>query len=109
MKLEIKAGKLEITPKIQKLVDEKIGSGIGKYLKNFKEDLKVVTVRIDGHSRWGYEVSASMWLPHKKHIYAEDVNKDLTVALTAIKKEMSRQITEHKNSLKRKKRLDSYA
>lgn len=105
MNIITKAENVELTDELRGQIEEKIVVGLDKYLGNFKEGVAVANLRIKKRSRWGYRVNFSMWLPGKKHIFAQVRHSDLSLALVQLKKEAARQIKDYlgRVSLKRRR------
>ena len=99
MQLDIQAKDVDLTEALEKLIFQKLGADVAKYLKDFDDDIKIAEVRIEAESRWGYKVSFSMWLPKKEHIYAEEKNKNLDAAINSLKDEIQRKVRKYKEKL----------
>jgi ribosomal subunit interface protein len=100
MRIKIIGDNIDINPRIRKLVIEKVGEGLEKYLPKFNQEIKTATVRIKKHSRWGYKINFDMWLPEKYHIYAEERKGRLLSTLVGLRDQLIRQIKEYKGRLK---------
>ena len=102
MNLQIIADKLELDKKIYKNIKTKIADKVDRLLSKFDFDIKKATMRISKRSRWGYKINFDMMLPHRQHIYAQEIHEDLIVAIKNLQKEVLRQIERYKEKLQRK-------
>ncbi len=109
MNVQINVEDMDLTPDIGRVLQEKFIVKIEKYLTNFNEDIKTASIRIKKGSRWGYRINFSLYLPEKKHIFAEEKHEDLAVAITQLEKEITRQIREYKERITRKRSVVSYS
>ena len=100
MRIKITTDGLELTPRIRRLVNEKIGLGLEKHLPHLNEEIKTADVKIIKGSRWGYKVNFDMRLPKNYQIYAEGEHEGLLSALVNLRDKLIRQIKNYKNELK---------
>lgn len=100
MRKTVIADNIEITPSDKDLIDEKLITKLDKLLKDFAEDIKDATIKIDYFDKEReYNVNFDMWLPGKKHIYAEESHGVLLSALTNLREDLERQIKEYKDEI----------
>lgn len=97
MKLQIVADELIIDDKTLERIEKKILS-LDKYLKDFQEDLKIASLRIQKGARFGFTVYFDMKLPHA-HIYSKESDKNLEKAVSSVHDEAEQQIRRYKEKL----------
>jgi ribosomal subunit interface protein len=100
MRIKIIGNNIEITPRIKKLVKNKIAHSLEKYLPKLNQEIKTATIRISQHTRWGYKVNFDMWLPEKYQIFAETKKENLHSALADLKRQTERQVKKYKAKIK---------
>jgi ribosomal subunit interface protein len=100
MRIKIIGGNIDVTPRIKRLVQNKIARNLEKYLPKLNQEIKTATIKIEKHTRWGYKVNFDMWLPEKYQIFAESRKENLRSALVDLKRQLERQIKKYKASLK---------
>jgi ribosome-associated translation inhibitor RaiA len=100
MKRTIITDNVKLTPSDKDLIDRKLIEKLDKLLKDFTEDIKDATVKVDYFDKEKeYKVNFDMWLPGKKHIYAEESHEVLLSALTNLREDIERQIKEYKDEI----------
>lgn len=99
MNLQIIGENIEVNNKLRDLIKNKISKDLEKYLKTFNEDMKKATVKVAKRKDWGYQVNFNMWLPGKKHIFAESKHEDLTAAVVNLREKLEVQIKGYKGKL----------
>lgn len=98
--IQLTSDGIEIDERIRKMVTEKVGDELEKYLSDFEPDFKKATVRIEKNSRHGYTVHIDMRLPGSTgHLFAKESGDDLTNLLIAIRHEIERQLRDYKDRL----------
>lgn len=103
VKLIISSDGVDLSPDIEKLLQRKLNQKLEKYIKGHAPDTKEARITIERRSRWGFKVTFRLGLPDKKYIHAEEVNKELSAAITIVSEEAERQlrkIKEMSNSTK---------
>jgi ribosome-associated translation inhibitor RaiA len=100
MKRTIITDNVKLTPSDKDLIDRKLIEKLDKLLKDFTEDIKDATVKVDYFDKEKeYKVNFDMWLPGKKHIYAEESHEVLLSALTNLREDIERQIKEYMDEI----------
>jgi ribosomal subunit interface protein len=103
MKVNIIGDNIELKPSDKDLVQQKVIDKLDKLLKDFTEDIKDATVKINYFDKEEeYRVNFNMWLPGKKHIYAESSHEVLLSALVQLREDLERQIKEYKDKINSK-------
>jgi len=102
MRIKIIGDNLKISPRIRKLVVEKIGRGLEKYLPSLNQEIKTATMTITKRTRWGYKVNFDMRLPENYQIFAEEKQETLLTALVKLREALGKQIKKYKEGLKAK-------
>jgi ribosomal subunit interface protein len=100
MRVKIIGDNLEITPRIRKLVKDKIILGLEKYLPELNQEIKTATMRIGRHSRWGYKINFDMWLPEKYQLFAETRKENLRSAFIELREQLERQAKKYRANLR---------
>jgi ribosome-associated translation inhibitor RaiA len=73
---------------------------LDKLLEDFQEDIKDATINIDYFQKEKkYKINFNMWLPGKKHVFAEESNEVLLSALTDLREDLKRQLKEYKERI----------
>ncbi len=102
MNVQIIGDGIEIDDRIREVVETKMASEIEKYLKDFADDLKKATVRIEKLSHGGFHVNWDMRLPGKNgHIFSQEDGDDLLNVLIALRKEVESQVRDYKERLQK--------
>lgn len=100
MKVTIMGDNIDLTPSDKDLVQKKVIDKLDRLLKDFEEDIKDATVKIGYFDKEReYKVNFDMWLPGKKHIFAEESNEVLLSALTDLREQLERQLKEYKDEI----------
>lgn len=100
MRIKILTDNLELTSRVRKLVNEKVGIGLTKHMPRLNEEIKTAEMRITKHKRWGYKINFDMRLPENYQIYAEEKHERLSSALASLRDELIRQVKTYKSDLK---------
>jgi ribosomal subunit interface protein len=102
MRLKINSKEVRLSVKRRKIIKDKLGKQLDKYLKYFPEEIKQASVRVEKGPRWGYKISFSMRLPKREHIFAENANKKFINAVTGLREELETQIAKYKEKIQNK-------
>lgn len=76
---------------IRLVIDDKLSKDIDKYLSRYPEDKKKAVMTLDKVDYY-FVVKFDLWLPRKKHIFAQEENKDLLTAIYKVRDEVVRQL-----------------
>jgi ribosomal subunit interface protein len=108
MHFDIKATNIKLTEGILAHVEKKLAP-LGAKLKRFGEGVKIdveVGLTSRHHSKGDiFRAEINVSVPPKKRLRATAKGEDLYVAVNEVKREMDRQIKDHKESLDDKKRV----
>lgn len=99
MKIIIRGDNLDIDSRMKKIINEKIGKDLEKFLVNFDEDTKTAYISVFEDKRWGFRISFNMDLPKKKKIFAQVRKKSFLFGVTELRDEVKRQIIKYKYQL----------
>lgn len=99
MTINVVGQNIDLNQQHDRLVHEKLGKQLDKYLDKFNPDMKIADVRIKQRTRWGYLVSFSMGLPGKKKIYANEVGESLETAIRKLRADVERQLKQYRGRL----------
>lgn len=102
MKFNINTKDVDLSEKDKLVILDKL-SDLNELLVRYDPDVLIVDVRAQKGARFGYKLSFSMWLPGKKHIFAEVKNKKLISASTELRDTVERQIRDFKEQLEGKR------
>lgn len=79
---------------------EKLVKKLEKHLKTFADDIKNATIKVSKNSSTEeYKINFNMWLPGKKHIYAESEEEVFISALAELRNDLERQLKTYKSDL----------
>lgn len=92
MKLQIVGKNFSLNRRIKTIIARKMEDGLEDILQEFNEDIKKAIVRIEKRTRWGYQIVFSMWLPGKRHIFAEEAGKTIFFTITSLRQKIQREI-----------------
>ena len=95
MRIKILTDNIDSSESLQEMIDEKLASGLDELLTNYEEEIKEATVHVEKRTRWGYKVNFDMWLPGKKHIFAEETGDELLNVVVALREKLETQIREY--------------
>lgn len=96
MKLQISTDGVPLSgTQVEKLLEQHLLSDLIKYFERFDSEDLVADVRVVKRSRWGYKVTYDLKLSDK-HIYAEEKDDLLPLAITKTRDEVKRQIRKFK-------------
>lgn len=101
MKLSIAANDIELTPKVKAVIDNKFTPKIEKFLKGEDNDSASIELMLKRHDRWGYLASCNLDIPGQ-NLYAQEVHKELTYAITALAKEIENRLRKKKERAQNK-------
>ncbi|MBD3250528.1 MAG: hypothetical protein GF381_03105 [Candidatus Pacebacteria bacterium] len=100
MKVQINTLNLKMTDHIREQVNDKLASKLDKLVKSFNQDLKLVDVKIDKQSDWGYKVRVNLELADHS-FFADTRHESLVSGLVDAREKLETQIKKFKEKLKR--------
>lgn len=92
MKLQIIGKNFPLNQRIKTVIGRKMEDSLEDILQEFNNDIKKAFVKIEKRTRWGYQINFSMWLPGKRHIFAEEVGKTMFFTITSLRQKIQREI-----------------
>jgi ribosome-associated translation inhibitor RaiA len=100
MQINLIGKDLEIDSKMKELVREKIEPELDEILKNFAQDVKTAEIGVSFvKDKDLFELNFNMWLPGKKHVYAEAEDKKLQNAIVDLREKAVAQIKTYNGQL----------
>ncbi len=100
MNIQIIADNLEITTRIQNIIQQHFNAKLEPLINQYDQDIKEATITLEKHTRWGYKANFRMWLPQKYEIYADTHNETLTSVFTNLRKKIEKQIKKYKQEIR---------
>lgn len=101
MRIKIVTENLKLSPAIRKMVNQKIGRDLEKYLPQLNREIKTARVKLVRSPRWGYRATFNLWLPKKYSLYAESHQNTLRQTLTDLRDKLRRQVKKYQGELKK--------
>jgi ribosomal subunit interface protein len=100
MLIKLIGDNVETTDDMKRIVYEKLQVKLEKLLKDFEEDIKQADLSISQIKDKGlYKLKFDMWLPGKKHIFADVEDKRFEVAVTALREKLEHQLRDYVGKL----------
>jgi len=88
-----------VTPKIEKVVNLKLGKRLDKLLQKFDDSLKTIYVHVQKDKFDNYLLSCELTLPKKEKIFCETKHIKFLSALTDLQQKAEKQIKRYKDSV----------
>ena len=99
MNIIINEQKLKISDRLRQRIQNKFDKGLEKFLRNYQEDLKVVSLSIEKLARAGYQIKFDMNLPGLP-INIKDTHKVLIDGVVRVRNQAKRQIKKYLEKLR---------
>ena len=91
MKVQINGLNLEVTEHLRDLVHKKLARKLDKLVQTFNQDLKLIKVKLEERSDWGYQLKATVDLAgHQFH--ADARTEKIVKGLVEVREKLEQQI-----------------
>ncbi|MBP6989823.1 HPF/RaiA family ribosome-associated protein [Candidatus Shapirobacteria bacterium] len=97
MNIQITGDNFELSEKIKKMIDEKIGKKLDILLSTFAPEMKTADLRIERDKLKNVHLRFTMLLPGKERVFSETTHRFLKSALIDLGEQLEKQIKRYRD------------